>query len=155
MDEVTLETLCCPIFFYQLRLLHYLLSCFPITRCFHDISMISFTSSFEIISVVMPDTSFIHRYIVFFCIAASVANAAVVNPNCLKMLLANGASAFLINARATPGQLLDEILVLLVRCCLYYHICEFLPCHTFFTTHHFQDTFHCNVHIFLLRFKQS
>ena len=45
--------------------------------------MISFISSFEIINVVIPDHN------IFWWIAASVADAATVNPNSIKMYLAN------------------------------------------------------------------
>ena len=48
--------------------------------------MISFISSLEIIDVVLPESD------VFLWIAASVADAAVVNPNGIKTLLANGLS---------------------------------------------------------------
>ena len=49
-------------------------------------------SSFDIISVAVPDPK------IFLCIPASVADAAVVNPNKIKMLLANGLIAFIINS---------------------------------------------------------
>ena len=52
------------------------------------IFIISFISSLEIISVVKRDLN------IFIWIAASVANAAEVNPNGIKMLLANGLSQF-------------------------------------------------------------
>ena len=51
-------------------------------------------SSFEIISVVVPDQKF------FFWIATSVADAAAVDLISIKTLLANGLSAFPI--KATP-----------------------------------------------------
>ena len=50
--------------------------------------MISFISSFEIISVVTPELN------IFLWIAASVADAAAVNPNGIKTLLASGLSTF-------------------------------------------------------------
>ena len=50
--------------------------------------MISSISSFEIINVVNPDSNTFLRQ------AASVANAAAVNPNGIKTLLANGLSTF-------------------------------------------------------------
>ena len=50
--------------------------------------MISFISSFEIITVVAPDPN------IFLWIAASVADAAAVNPNCIKTLLVNGLRTF-------------------------------------------------------------
>ena len=50
--------------------------------------MISFISSLEIINVVLPEPD------VFLWIAASVADAAVVSPNGIKTLLANGLSTF-------------------------------------------------------------
>ena len=50
--------------------------------------MISSISSFEIINVVNPDSN------TFLWQAASVANAAAVNPNGIKTLLANGLSTF-------------------------------------------------------------
>ena len=53
--------------------------------------MISFISLLEIINVVLPDPN------IFLRIAASVADAAAVNPNGIKMLLANGVSTFSIN----------------------------------------------------------
>ena len=46
--------------------------------------MISFISLLEIINVVLPDPN------IFLRIAASVADAAAVNSNGAKMLLANG-----------------------------------------------------------------
>ena len=57
--------------------------------------MISFISSFEIISVVIPDPS------LFLWIAASAADAATVNPNDIITLLANGLSTFPIKGK--PG----------------------------------------------------
>ena len=51
------------------------------------IFMISFISSLEIINVVFLDPN------IFLSIATSVADAAI-NPNGIKMLLANGSSAF-------------------------------------------------------------
>ena len=44
----------------------------------------SYVLSFDIISVVVPDSK------MFLCIPASAADAAVVNPNGIKTLLANG-----------------------------------------------------------------
>ena len=52
--------------------------------------MISFISSLEIIFIVVPDSN------IFLEIVASAADAAVVNPNEIKTLLANGLSTFLI-----------------------------------------------------------
>ena len=52
------------------------------------IFMILFISSFEIITVVVPDPN------IFLWIAASVADAAAVNPNCIKTLLVNGLHTF-------------------------------------------------------------
>ena len=57
------------------------------------ISIVSYISSFEIINVVIPDPK------TYFWIAASVADAAVVNPNCIKTLLANGLSTFFIKGK--------------------------------------------------------
>ena len=54
------------------------------------IFMISFISSFEIISVVIPDPK------ILFWIAASVADTDAVNPNGIKTILANGLSILLI-----------------------------------------------------------
>ena len=51
----------------------------------------SFNSSFEIIKVVAPESS------TFFYIPATAADAAAVNPNGLKTLLANGLITFFIN----------------------------------------------------------
>ena len=51
----------------------------------------SCTSSFDIISVVVPD----HK--ISLCLPASDANAAVVNPNGIKTLLANDLITFFIN----------------------------------------------------------
>ena len=48
-------------------------------------------SSFDIISVVVPDPK------IFLCIPASAADAAVVNPDEIKTLLANGLITFFIN----------------------------------------------------------
>ena len=50
--------------------------------------MISFISSLEIIGVVKPNPN------IFLGIAASVAYAAVVNPNGIKAILTNGLSTF-------------------------------------------------------------
>ena len=50
--------------------------------------MISFISSLEIINVVIPDSN------IFLWIPASVADAAAVNPNGIKTLLANGFNTF-------------------------------------------------------------
>ena len=47
------------------------------------IFMVSFISSLEIINVVIPDLN------MFWWIAAPVADAAAVNPNCIKTLQAN------------------------------------------------------------------
>ena len=49
-----------------------------------------FISSFEIFSVVIPDPN------IFAWIAVSVADAAPVNPNGIKTILANGLSTFFI-----------------------------------------------------------
>ena len=46
--------------------------------------MILLIFSFEIINVVTPDSN------IFLWIAGSVADAALVNPNCIKTVLANG-----------------------------------------------------------------
>ena len=54
------------------------------------IFMITLIPAFEITNVVMPDQK------AFFSIAASTADAAAVNPNGIKTLLANGLSTFLI-----------------------------------------------------------
>ena len=54
---------------------------------------ISSISSFEIISVLMPDPK------IFFWIAASVTDTAAFNPNGTKMLLADGLSAFFIQGK--------------------------------------------------------
>ena len=51
----------------------------------------SFISSFEIIKVVVPEPS------ICFCIPALAADAAAVNPNGIKTLLANGLITFFIN----------------------------------------------------------
>ena len=56
-------------------------------------------SSFDIISVVVPGPK------IFLCIPASAANAAAVNPNGNKRLLANGLITFFINGSpAYDGQ---------------------------------------------------
>ena len=54
------------------------------------IFMISFISSLEIINVVVPGS------IIFLSIAAFVSDAAAVNSNGIKKLLANGLSTFFI-----------------------------------------------------------
>ena len=51
----------------------------------------SFISSFDIISVVVPDPK------IFLCIPASAADAAAVNPKGIKTLLANGLITFFIS----------------------------------------------------------
>ena len=48
-------------------------------------------SSFDIISVAVPEPNF------FLCFPASVADAAAVNPNVIKRLLANGLTTFFNN----------------------------------------------------------
>ena len=76
----------------------------------------SFISSFDIISVVeegWPDPK------IFLCIPASAADAAAVNPNGIKTLLANGLITFFINVnlvfsngpRSLPRNLPDCIIV--------------------------------------------
>ena len=57
--------------------------------------MISFISSFEIMSVVVSGPK------IFFSIAASVSDAAAVNLNGTKMLLAHGLATFFINRKPT------------------------------------------------------
>ena len=57
------------------------------------IFVISSTSSFEIINVVIPDLK------AFFWIAASLADAGSVNPDGFKTLLANGLSTFYIKGK--------------------------------------------------------
>ena len=57
--------------------------------------MISSISLFEIISAVVPNSK------IFFWIAAYFADAAVVNPNGTKTLLANGVSTYFINGKPT------------------------------------------------------
>ena len=57
------------------------------------IFMILFISSLEIINVVLLDPNI---FFFFFWIAASVADAAAVDPNGIKMLLAHGLSTFFI-----------------------------------------------------------
>ena len=52
------------------------------------IFIILFISSFEIMSIVIPDPK------IYFQIAVSVADAAAVNSNAIKTLLANGLSIF-------------------------------------------------------------
>ena len=47
-------------------------------------------SSFDIISVVVPEPQ------IFLCIPGSAADAAAVNPNGIKTLLANGLTTFLL-----------------------------------------------------------
>ena len=58
---------------------------------------ISFISLLEIINVVLPDPN------IFLWIAASVADAAAVNPDGIKTLLANGLSTFLIKGKPVFG----------------------------------------------------
>ena len=74
--------------------------------------MISFTSSLEIINVVVP------RPNIFLWIVASVADAAAVNPNGIKTLLANDFSTFSIkgNPIFSNGRLFYaiEFLIILV-----------------------------------------
>ena len=56
----------------------------PVTSRDLTILMTSFTSSFEIINVVIHDLN------IFLSIAASVTDGPAVNPNVIKTLLANG-----------------------------------------------------------------
>ena len=62
----------------------------PGSLSYFTIFMISFISSFEIISIVVPYLS------IFRLIAASVADTAAVNPNGIKTRLANGLSTSVI-----------------------------------------------------------
>ena len=55
--------------------------------------MISFISSFKIISAVIPHLK------TFLWIAVSVANAAAVNPNNTKTILGNGVSILFVNPK--------------------------------------------------------
>ena len=57
------------------------------------IFIISFISSFHVINVVIPKSN------IFFWIAAFVADAAAVNINDIKTLLANGLSTFFIKGK--------------------------------------------------------
>ena len=57
------------------------------------IFMIRFISLFEIINAVVPDPK------IFYWIAESVADAAGVNLNGIKILLANGVCVFFINGK--------------------------------------------------------
>ena len=57
------------------------------------ICIISSTSSFEIIDVAIPDPK------TYLCTPASTADAATINPNGIKTLLANGVSTFFINGK--------------------------------------------------------
>ena len=70
------------------------------------IFIISFISSFEIISVVFPDPN------IFLCIPASAADAPAVNPKGIKTLLVNGLITFLINGypvfNTVPSNLLKN-----------------------------------------------
>ena len=54
------------------------------------ISIMSSTSLFEIVNVVIPDLK------IFFWIAACIADAGAVNSNAIKILLANVLSTFFI-----------------------------------------------------------
>ena len=54
----------------------------------------SFISSFEIIKVVVRESS------IFFCIPESAADAAAVNPYAIKTLLANGLITLFINGNS-------------------------------------------------------
>ena len=51
----------------------------------------SFTSSFDIISVVVPDPK------IFLCVPTSTADAAAADPSGIKTLLANSLIIFFIN----------------------------------------------------------
>ena len=82
------------------------------------IFMISFISSLEIIKVVVPDPN------IFLWIAASVAGETTVNPNGIKMLLANGLSASLFKGNAVLLMILKVYLEILLIV-LFYGI-EFL-----------------------------
>ena len=80
--------------------------------------MISFISSFKIISLFIPDSK------VLFGIAASVAAAAAVNYNGIKKLLANSLSIFFIKGKPVfsndPNSLLKTFRMVL------FHVIEFL-----------------------------
>ena len=80
--------------------------------------MISFISSLEIINVVKPDPN------IFLEIAASVADAAAVNPNGIITLLANGLSTFPIKGNPVfsngPKSLPKLLLIVL------FYVIEFL-----------------------------
>ena len=80
--------------------------------------MISFISSLEIIDVVLPDPN------MFLWIAASIADAAAVNPNRIKTILANRLTTFPIKA--------IQFLVMVLKVCLeillifLFYVIEFL-----------------------------
>ena len=59
--------------------------------------MIPFISSLEIVNVVIPDPT------IFLWIPASVADAAAVNPNGIKMRLTNSLSTFSIKGNPING----------------------------------------------------
>ena len=63
------------------------------SSCDLTIFRISFISSFDIISVVIPDSKN------FFYISAPVVDAATVNPNDIKTFLANGVSTGFIKSK--------------------------------------------------------
>ena len=60
------------------------------------IFMISFKSSFENTYIAVPNPTF---FVVVFWVAASLADATVVNPNDIKTVLANGSSNFPIKGK--------------------------------------------------------
>ena len=89
--------------------------------------MISFISSSEIIAVVLHKAKSEGRPgpNIFLWKAASVADAAAVNPNCIKTLLANGLKTFPIKGNPVfsngPKRLHREILLIVL-----FHAIEFL-----------------------------
>ena len=57
----------------------------------HVLQSVTVIAKWDVTNVVLPDSN------IFLWIATSVADAAAVNPNAFKTLLANGLSIFLIN----------------------------------------------------------
>ena len=81
--------------------------------------MISSISSLKAINVVHPDSN------IFSWIAASVADAAAVNPDGIKTLLANGSNAFPIKGNEVFNNCLESLLKNLLDNLSWFYAIEF------------------------------
>ena len=65
-------------------------------------------SSFDIISIVLPDPK------IFLCVQASAADAAAVNPNGIKTLLSNGLITFFTQFLVMDQEVYQEIYMIIL-----------------------------------------